>query len=156
MMSHDPSQPYIGDLPEDTELSIVLGFDYGTQNLGVAVGNCLINTAQPLKVLKVTHNQPNWDTVETIIKEWQPQAFIVGLPYTKDQTVTEHHKIILKFINRLHGRFGLPVYMIDESNSSLESEQYLKPSQKGKKGQLDAISAAIIVERWLNKDIFGK
>lgn len=153
-MIQDISKPYIGNLPEGNELSIVLGFDYGTQNLGVAVGNCLTDTAQPLKILKVLNNQPNWADIETLIKEWQPQAFIVGLPYTKDNSITDHHKIILKFINRLHGRFGLPVFIVDESNSSLESEQYLKPSQRGKKGQLDAIAAAIIVERWLNKDIF--
>ena len=151
----DISKPYIGNLPENDSLSIVLGFDYGTSNLGVAVGNHLTNTAQPLKILKVINNQPNWSEIETLIRDWQPQAFIVGLPFTKDRTITEHHKIILKFINRLHGRFGLPVFIIDESNSSLESEQYLKPSQRGKKGQLDAISAAIIVERWLNKDIFA-
>ncbi len=154
-MISDISKPYIGNLPENDSLSIVLGFDYGTSNLGVAVGNHLTNTAQPLKILKVINNQPNWSEIETLIRDWQPQAFIVGLPFTKDRTITEHHKIILKFINRLHGRFGLPVFIIDESNSSLESEQYLKPSQRGKKGQLDAISAAIIVERWLNKDIFA-
>ncbi len=148
-------KPYIGEIKDGTEVSIVLGFDFGTQNLGIAVGNRLTNTAQPVKIIKVTHNQPDWLEVEKILKEWEPQAFIVGMPFTKDGTVTEHLKIIQKFINRLHGRFGLPVYIVDEANSSIESTQYVKPSNRNKKGQLDAISAAIIIERWLNNSFYN-
>ncbi|MDM1544527.1 Holliday junction resolvase RuvX [Ignatzschineria indica] len=149
----DNNSPYLGAFKEGEAPSIVLGFDFGTQNLGIAVGNCLTQTAQPLTILKVTHNQPRWEEVEKLLKEWQPNAFIVGMPYTKDGTVTEHLKIIQKFINRLHGRFGLPVFIVNEAYSSQESERYLKPSQRHKKGQLDAISAAIIVERWLQQKI---
>lgn len=148
-------KPYIGEIKDGTEVSIVLGFDFGTQNLGIAVGNRLTNTAQPVKIIKVTYNQPDWLEVEKILKEWEPQAFIVGMPFTKDGTVTEHLKIIQKFINRLHGRFGLPVYIVDEANSSIESTQYVKPSNRNKKGQLDAISAAIIIERWLNNSFYN-
>ncbi len=141
----------LGQLKPEQSLEIVLGFDFGTKNLGIAVGNLLTETAQPITILKVTNNQPQWDEIQKLIHEWQPDAFIVGMPYTKDGTETEHLKIIRKFMNRLHGRFGLPVYEVDESHSSALSEQFIKPSQKGKKGVLDAISAAIIVERWLTQ-----
>lgn len=151
---YNSDSPIVGNLKAESPINIVLGFDYGTQNLGIAVGNGLTNTAQPLKIVKVVNNQPNWEEIEKLLKEWEPQAFIVGIPYTKDGTITDHHKVILKFINRLHGRFGLPVYVVDESNSSIESSQYIKPSKRKDKGQLDAISAAIIVERWLNRGIF--
>ena len=147
--------PSIGQFKETDQLEMVLGFDYGTKNLGVAVGNLLTSTAQPVKILKVTNNQPNWDDIAGLLNEWKPDAFVVGIPYTQDGTETEHLRIIRKFMNRLHGRFGIPVFEVDESRSSLESEQFIKPSQKGKKGMLDAISAAIIVERWLNGDIFS-
>ena len=149
----DDNVPYLGAFKEGDMLSLVLGFDFGTQNLGVAVGNCLTETAQPLTILKITHNQPRWEEIEKLLQEWQPNAFIVGMPYTRDGTVTEHQKIIKKFINRLHGRFGLPVFVVNEAYSSQESERYIKPSQRHKKGQLDAISAAIIVERWLQREI---
>lgn len=151
--NRDDNSPYLGAFKEGEAPSIVLGFDFGTQNLGVAVGNCLTQTAQPLTILKVTHNQPRWEAIEELLQEWQPEAFIVGIPYTRDGTVTEHQKIIKKFINRLHGRFGLPVFIVNEAYSSQESERYIKPSQRHKKGQLDAISAAIIVERWLQQEI---
>lgn len=144
----------IGDLPEGKKIEVVLGFDYGTQNIGVAVGNALTQTAQPVTILKARHEQPNWEEVEALIKEWLPDAFVVGIPYTKDGTETEHIRKIRKFMNRLHGRFGLPAVEVDESRTSLESEAFLRPSQRHKKGQLDAISAAIIVERWLNRDTF--
>lgn len=142
----------IGQLPEGKSIEVVLGFDYGTQNIGVAVGNALTETAQPVTILKARHEQPNWAEVEELIKEWLPDAFIVGIPYTRDGTETEHIRKIRKFMNRLHGRFGLPVMEVDESRSSLESEAFLKPSQRHKKGQLDAISAAIIVERWFHQE----
>lgn len=147
----DSKQPSLGQLKPEQSLEIVLGFDFGTKNLGIAVGNLLTETAQPITILKVTNNQPQWDEIQKLIREWQPDAFIVGMPYTPDGTETEHLKIIRKFMNRLHGRFGLPVYEIDESHSSALSEQFIKPSQKKKKGVLDAISAAIIVERWLTQ-----
>lgn len=152
-MSHHKI-PTIGQLKEDQALEIVLGFDFGTKNLGVAVGNLLTETAQPITILKVTNNQPNWDDIQKLINEWQPDAFIVGAPYTQDGTETEHLKIIRKFMNRLHGRFGLAVFEVDESYTSAMSEQFIRPSNRGKKGSLDAISAAIIVERWLKNNIF--
>ncbi|UNM97090.1 Holliday junction resolvase RuvX [Ignatzschineria rhizosphaerae] len=147
--------PTLGQYKSDQTLEIVLGFDFGTKNLGVAVGNLLTETAQPISILKVTNNQPDWNAIQKLLDDWQPDAFIVGIPYTQDGTETEHIKIIRKFMNRLHGRYGLAVYEVDESYSSSQSEQYLKPSQKGKKATLDAISAAIIVERWLKDNIFS-
>lgn len=147
--------PTLGNLKENKALEIVLGFDFGTKNLGVAVGNLLTDTAQPVSILKVTNNQPQWEEIQKLLSEWQPDAFIVGVPYTQDGTETEHLKIIRKFMNRLHGRFGLPVFEVDESYSSSQSEAFLKPSQKGKKGTLDAISAAIIVERWLHNNFIS-
>src|SRR5699024_5366449 len=110
----DSKQPSLGQLKPEQSLEIVLGFDFGTKNLGIAVGNLLTETAQPITILKVTNNQPQWDEIQKLIREWQPDAFIVGMPYTQDGTETEHLKIIRKFMNRLHGRFGLPVYEIDE------------------------------------------
>lgn len=131
---------------------IVVGFDYGVNNIGLAVGNRLTNTAQPIAILKATDGQPDWEEVARHLKDWTPTILVVGIPYTADGTETEHIKKIRKFMNRLHGRFGLPVEEVDERLSSQESEQYIKPSKKGKKGQLDAHSAAIIVERYLNGD----
>ncbi|WP_084331384.1 Holliday junction resolvase RuvX [Ignatzschineria larvae DSM 13226] len=148
-------EPYIGNLKPSQSIEIILGFDYGTKNLGVAVGNTTTNTAQPVTILPVKNNQPQWEMIEQLIANWQPDIFVVGIPYTQDGTETEHLKIIRKFIQRLHGRFGLPVFVVDESNSSLESLQYVKPSKKREKGQLDAIAAAIIIERWLNKTIYS-
>ncbi len=129
-------------------IETLLGFDFGVKNIGVAVGNSLTETATPLKILKAVDGHPNWDEVASLIDEWDVTAFVVGIPYTQDGTITEHIRRIRNFKNRLHGRFGLPAYEVDESNSSLESYQYLSPSKRQKRGELDALSAAIIIERW--------
>lgn len=132
------------------QAQIILGFDFGTKRIGVAVGNRLTCTAQPLKILRAVEGQPDWNIIGALIKEWGATAFVVGMPYTADGTLTEHVLRVKKFKNRLHGRFGLPAFEIDEFQSSLESEFFIKGSRESKKDQLDAISAAIILERWLN------
>lgn len=132
-------------------ITIVLGFDFGEKNIGVATGNTLSQTAQPLTILKANDGQPNWEEIETILKDYTPQAFILGIPYTQDGRETEHIKRVRKFGRRLHGRFGLPLFEVDEFETSKESKVYLKPSQKRKKGNLDALAAALIIERWFNQ-----
>lgn len=135
----------------NSSIIIVLGFDFGEKNIGVATGNTISQTAQPLTILKANDGQPNWEEIEAILKDYTPQAFILGIPFTQDRRETEHIKRVRKFGKRLHGRFGLPLFEVDEFQTSKESQQYLKPSQKRKKGNLDALAAALIIERWFNQ-----
>ena len=58
----------------------VLAFDYGTKSIGVAIGQELTGTASPLAALKARDGVPNWDDIEKILKEWQPDLVVVGLP----------------------------------------------------------------------------
>ena len=139
-------------IADKTSFTIVLGFDFGTKRIGIAVGNRLTGTAQPLKILDAREGQPDWDIVAGLISEWGAGALVVGMPYTADGTETEHLLKVKKFKNRLHGRFGLPVFEVDEFQSSYESEGFIKGSRESKKKNLDAISAAIILERWLLQD----
>ncbi len=127
-----------------------LGFDYGEKNIGIAVGNSISRTAQPLMIINSNQGKPDWELIESLIKEWEIDAFVIGIPYTADGKETESIRKIRKFGNRLHGRFGLPLFEIDEGHTSQESEQYLRPSDRGKRGKLDALAAALILERYFN------
>ena len=84
----------------------IMGFDYGTKSIGVAIGQELTGTAQPLRSLKANDGIPNWDEIEKLLKEWQPDLLIVGLPLNMDGTDQEITLRARKFGNRLHGRFG--------------------------------------------------
>ena len=63
-----------------------LGFDFGTKSIGVAVGQRITATARPLPALKAQDGKPDWNIIEKLLKEWQPEAVIVGLPLNMDGT----------------------------------------------------------------------
>lgn len=129
----------------------VIGFDFGTQSIGVAIGNPITGSATPLSALKARDGVPNWDILEQVIKEWQPQRLIVGLPLNMDgseQPITQRAR---KFGNRLHGRFGLPVDFQDERLTTVDARADLFEHGGYKalqKGAIDSGSAVVIIESW--------
>ena len=81
----------------------IMGFDYGTKSIGVAIGQELTGTAQPLRAIKANDGIPNWDDIDKLLKEWQPDLLVVGLPLNMDGTEQEITVRARKFGNRLHG-----------------------------------------------------
>lgn len=135
-------------------INTVLGFDFGTKRIGIAIGQTLTGSASPLDTLTNVNNKPDWDTIGSLINEWKPDALVVGLPYMLDGKETEMTIRADKFSRRLHGRFGLPVYTISETLSSFEAEEQLKSRKKiGKqnKHEIDKLAAALITETWLQQ-----
>jgi putative Holliday junction resolvase len=132
----------------------VLGFDFGLKNIGVAVGQELTATASPLSVIKANDGKPNWDDIEKLITQWQPQVLVVGLPLNMDGTEQEMTFRAKKFGNRLHGRFGLPVEWEDERLSTYEALDHLgihDKMQSKQRGDVDRVSAKLILQSWLNR-----
>lgn len=132
----------------------VLGFDYGTKKIGVAVGQSITGNAQALAPLKARDGIPNWDQIQQLIETWQPHCLIIGNPLNMDgseQDITQRAK---KFANRLNGRFKLPVHLIDERLSTVEARQRLfdQGGYKALKQQsVDSLAAAIMIEDWLRQ-----
>ncbi|GLP97123.1 Holliday junction resolvase RuvX [Paraferrimonas sedimenticola] len=130
-------------------MSHCLGFDYGTKSIGIAVGQAITGSASPLAALKARDGIPNWDSIEAIIKEWQPQTLVVGLPLNMDGTEQPFTARAKKFGNRLHGRFGLPVEFQDERLTTADAKERLFELggfKKLQKGQIDSVSAVLILE----------
>jgi len=131
-----------------------LAFDYGTKKIGVAVGQSITQTASPLAVLPARDGVPDWDTIEKLVKEWQPDVFIVGMPFNMDGSNNDMTTRAQKFIQRLSGRFSLPCYSIDERLSSREAKDIRKNMAEahGKKyngkDAIDSIAAQLILENW--------
>lgn len=137
--------------PHDEPLS-ALGFDYGTQRIGVAFGQSLTGTARPVCVLKARDGIPDWGQIETLIGEWRPDLFVVGMPYNLDGSESELMTRAVKFANRLNGRFHKPSYGMDERLSSAAAEQMLEEIQGTKKrAAIDDIAAQIILENWFSE-----
>ena len=142
------------------ENGIVIGFDYGLAQIGVAVGQTQTQTGRPLQVIKAKDGIPNWQTISDLLKEWQPAILVVGLPLNMDETESDMAVRARKFANRLHGRFGLRVALQDERLSSREarSRVYAGDSTANsieaaesfkRESTIDAVAAHIILESWL-------
>jgi len=131
-----------------------LGFDYGRSRIGVAVGQSITGTASAIETIKADQGKPDWSAVERLIKEWQPQRFVVGMPKNMDGSEHQLTATITRFGNQLHGRFGLPVSYVDERLSSREAERSLAPGRAKKdKGVIDRVAAQLILQTWLDQNL---
>lgn len=139
----------------------VLGFDFGKARIGVAVGQTITGTATALEIVPAKEGIPDWQTLEKLIREWRPQLLIVGLPLNLDGQEQEMSRAARKFGNRLHGRFGLQVEMVDERLTSRAAESnFVQLRQQGSARRkdvkkLDAVAASLIVESWLAQQGMG-
>lgn len=129
----------------------LLGFDFGTTRIGIAVGQEITATANPLNPIKARDGIPNWDTIAAVVKEWQPDGFVVGLPLNMDGSENEMCQRARKFANRLHGRYNKPSFMMDERLSSYEAKgQVIKEggNRNFKANSVDGLAAQMILESW--------
>jgi putative Holliday junction resolvase len=133
----------------------VLGFDVGARRIGVAVGSAFGHGARAVAVVDVHNDQPNWPAVDKVQREWRPAGLIVGDPLTLEGGDQPARKRAHAFARALHARYRLPVVLVDERASSIEAAQrFAADRAEGRKRRrdaeaLDAVAAAIIVERWL-------
>ncbi|SNC58622.1 Holliday junction resolvase RuvX [Sodalis endosymbiont of Henestaris halophilus] len=129
-----------------------MAFDFGTWSIGVAIGQQVTCTANPLTTLKVHDGLSHWKKIEKLLNEWQPDMVVVGLPLNMDGSEQPLTARARKFANRLHGRFNIKVVMHDERLSTIETRAKLFALGGYRaldKGQVDAGSAVIILECWL-------
>ena len=130
----------------------LLGFDFGTRSIGVAIGQEITGSAQPLRALKANDGIPNWEEIEKLLQEWQPDRVIVGLPLNMDGSPSEMSARAEKFARRLNGRFNLPVHMHDERLTTYEAKgERLAQGQRGgyRDNPVDALAAALLLQGWL-------
>ena len=131
----------------------VLGFDFGEKRIGVASGQSITCSSNPVTTLTSLNNKPDWAAIQSLISEWKPDALIVGLPFYLDGSKSEMTERAEKFSRQLEGRFHLPVYTHNEALSSFEAEQFLQSKKKQhNKQDIDKIAAAIIVQSWLEQN----
>ena len=148
-MSEEAAAPQIR--PDGT----VLGFDVGMRRIGVAVGNALTGNASAIAVVDVHAAGADWAHVDRLLREWRPDGLVVGDPMTLDGGDQPIRRFAQGFARELAARFRLPVVMVDERNSSQEAaRRFAVERAEGRRKRrdaelLDAVAAAVIVERWL-------
>ena len=132
----------------------MLAFDFGEKRIGVAVGDMNVRIAHPLATIAAEDNATRFEKIAALIAEWQPATLIVGLPMHADGTEHAVSRLARRFANRLHGRFGLPVELVDERLTSRAAETRLKESGASASdiaARLDAQAACEILEAWFHQ-----
>ena len=137
----------------DSRDELVMGFDFGQSKIGVAIGQRLTSSANPLGIVPAKDGKPDWQILDKLINEWQPGLFIVGLPLNMDDSMSEMGRAAQKFSRRLEGRYHIATAMMDERLSTFEARQQtdnVSAAGSGKHTQeLDDIAAQLILESWL-------
>jgi putative holliday junction resolvase len=126
-----------------------LCFDYGQKRIGVASGNTLTRSAQALQ----TKGNLHFDAIAALIKAWQPDALVIGVPFYPDGNAHINTERARQFAQQLRDRYKHPVHEVDERYSTTEAKAIeANPSRQGhahRKAGLDAAAAAIILEQFL-------
>ena len=136
-------------------IKTLLAFDYGTKNIGVASGQTITRSANSQPALKAKDGVPDWNQIEKLLKEWKPDLVLIGLPLNMDDSESELSARARKFANRLHGRFGVKVEMVDERLSSFEAKGEVMErggSRDYKNNPVDSIAARVILESWMERN----
>ncbi len=118
----------------------ILAFDFGEKRIGVAVGNAITKTAEPLTIIQEKNQDERWKAIEQVIQEWQADLLVVGLPTHPDSTPHEMTQKAKRFGNQLNGRFQKQVVWIDERYTSVSVE-----------GGDDALAAQLILQQYLQE-----
>jgi putative Holliday junction resolvase len=135
----------------------LLAFDVGGRRIGVAVGNTVSMSARELGVLDMRDGGPDWPTLDRWIREWRPNRLVVGDPATLDGGDQPVRAMARKFGREAGARYRLPVEQVDERTSSIEAAQRFAAGRaagqrkRHQAAQLDAVAAAIILERWMRE-----
>ena len=130
-------------MPEVEKELTVMAFDYGTRRIGVAIGNTLTQTGQPIQIIAENGDDARFGLIETLFQEWPPDQLVVGLPCHPDGVPHKMTAKAKRFGNQLNGRFHLPVSWVDERYTSavLEGNPEMRDN-------LDAQSATLILEQY--------
>ena len=136
----------------------LLAFDFGIKRIGIAVGNTIAYTTQPLITLHGEQNEPRFAAIAALIKEWQPAALVVGLPCNDDGTPHEMTRLCRRFANRLKGRFNLPTILVDERYTSASaSSQLTEMGVRGikQKPMIDQVAAQHILQAYFDEPMMA-
>jgi len=142
--------------------SVLIGFDYGTKKMGVAIAQCITKTATPLNVLKIKNENPNWEQLDQIVNDYKPDIAIIGYPGKNNKKTSLLANKIEKFESAIEKHYKMPTILFDETFSTTIARQELRDlrrdgilSKRIKRGQVDSMAAKIILEQWLQLETPG-
>ena len=126
----------------------ILAFDFGTQHIGVAVGQTITKTSSPLIVINVAREGKEiWNTISNLIDEWKPDQLLVGKPLNMDGTPSDMMKKVDPFFQKLQKISDIPCELVDERLTSFEAKQLMQKDSKD--DRIDDLAAKIFLDDWI-------
>jgi len=126
----------------------ILAFDFGTQHIGVAVGQTITKTSSPLIVINVAREGKEiWNTISNLIDEWKPDQLLVGKPLNMDGTPSDMMKRVDPFFQKLQKISDIPCELVDERLTSFEAKQLMQKDSKD--DRIDDLAAKIFLDNWI-------
>jgi putative Holliday junction resolvase len=145
-------------MPDPSRPQVVLAFDFGLRRIGVACGDTVSRSASALETVTSGANGPRWEVIGALMRDWQPDMAVVGLPYNVDGSESDMTGAARSFAAELARRHTLEVALVDERYSSLDAEARLRSAResglrRGRVGKddIDAAAACVILERWFTE-----
>ena len=130
----------------------IIGIDFGLSRIGVAYGQTITNTANPVTTIKATDGDPDWEALDHVMDQWRPTRLVVGLPVDCYELESEISKQARAFAKLLEQRYSRPVDLINEAFSTREARwrltEYKQKSHQYEK--VDAYAACVIIESWFD------
>lgn len=137
----------------------IMGLDYGSKTVGVAISDELLLTAQGKEIIRRKEENKLRRTlarIEELIVEYKVEAIVLGLPLNMDQTPSERSNLCLEFKDKIERRTGIPVTMWDERLTTVEADEIMDEAGirgRQRKEYVDMIAAQIILQDYLdNRD----
>lgn len=138
-------------MPDMQASQSIMAFDFGTQKMGMAIGQSTIESATPLPLFAMKDGIPDWNQLLKLVREWQPNLFLVGLPLNMDDSESELSARARKFARRLRHQTNIETWMVDERLSTRAARDELShyhAQGRGKKVSADSLAATLFIESW--------
>ena len=126
----------------------IVAFDHGTKKIGVAVGQTETYTSSPLQIIYNEHEKTNWNEINILLDEWNPDLILVGKPINMDGTESDIMKRVDNFFKKLEKTSNIDCEYIDERLTTFEAKEILGESRVV---EVDAHAAKILIDNWFNR-----
>ena len=140
----------------------IMGLDYGSKTVGVAISDSLGITAQGIETIERKEENKLRQTlarIEALVKEYEVEKIVLGFPKNMNNTIGERAEKSLELKEKLERRIGVPVIMWDERLTTVEAERTLlesKVRRENRKKYVDKIAAVFILQGYLDSLQFGQ
>ena len=129
----------------------VMAFDFGTKNIGIAIGQEITNSSQTFYTVKANEGEPEWTQLDKVVFEWNPKLFIVGDTLNFDGSESDMKEKSDKFSNQIQKKYKIPVKLVDERLTTKEARERIKEEASmsfRSSADIHQVSAQIILESW--------